>query len=657
MAITFQNRRGTSSQNDNFTGAQGEIVVDTTNEEIRLHNGVKQGGRIIGGIPNEDTIASFRLMTITPSNVYVTGYHTKNDGAFGSHFYRLATDTGQVDNGGTIIRTVNGVYELQYDGFAYPEWFGADATGATESTTKVQACFDNCTQVWLNHNSTFLVNNLDMTCVVLLGSGKLKKISNGTDGIILTLSTQDRQVGGITVEKADDNTGFSLNSNNDAIRIQSTTNAKIVGVNINGSDGGGIALYSSNRCKILNNTIVNVKDNGVLIANLGADDNLVHGNTIDGTVSQNGIFLTASSGSVATVNYIYNNTITDNNVKNCGDTAFESGIHTVGTIVECNTFKGLNQPCLLFRDSLRCKASGNTLITNGSVEAISVVPQTEGVDWQSDITIHDNTVEGYGTRAAIYIGQSGVSLSKNKILFNGTIAEDLANCTTPCVVMGGVGLSNITIENNESEGTSAFLRPNHADTVGFAIDNLLVINNKINKTVKIYDFYSTTFNSSIFEGNIIKTVTDGSFFNDVKINNGYIADTVDTSGSSASITPQQYIAQYRNSFFPLNFTSKVISNIDTPVAQYVATVLLGPISGSLGDLTVSLEIDDAEYTVINVNTLTPVFKSKSSNIYDNIVNFAGWGIGIDGSNQLLLQRRGATTTASKTNIIYDFSNK
>ena len=656
--LSFLHGSGTTAENNSFTGAVGEVVVDTTNKELRVHDGVTPGGKLIGA-REVATIAAFRLLTDTPNKVYVAAYDTSGtkDGVFGSTYYTLLTDIGQVDNGGTIIRTAAGVYGLKYSGFAYPEWFGADATGATESTTEVQACFDNCTQVWLNHDSTFLVNNLDMTCVVLLGNGKLKKISNGTDGIILTLSTPDRQVEGITVEKADDNTGFSLNLNNDAIRIQNTTNARVVGVNINGSDGGGISLYSSNRCKILNNTIVNVKDNGVLIANLGADDNLVHGNTIDGTVSQNGIFLTASSGSVATVNYIYNNTITDNNVKNCGDTAFESGIHTVGTIVKGNTFKGLNQPCLLFRDSLRCKASGNTLITNGSEEAISVVPQTEGVDWQSDITIHDNTVDGAGTRAWAYIGQSGVSLTKNKFLFDGVIAEDLTNCTKPGIVMGGVGLSNITIEDNESEGTSAFLQPNYAATVGFVVDNLIVRNNKINKTVKIYNFYSTTFNSSVFDGNSIKTVTDSSFFTDVKINNGYIADTVDTSGSSASITPAAYIAQYRNSFFPLNFASKVMSNINTPVAQYSATVLLGPISGSLGDLTVSLEIDDAEYAVINVNTLTPVFKSKSSNIYANIAGFAGWGIGIDGSNQLLLQRRGATTTASKTNIIYDFSNK
>ena len=75
-----------------------------------------------------DTVAALRSMTSVPEYVYASGYHTKNDGAFGSHFYRLATDTGQVDNGGTIIRTVNGVYELQYSEAVNVKWFGAKST-------------------------------------------------------------------------------------------------------------------------------------------------------------------------------------------------------------------------------------------------------------------------------------------------------------------------------------------------------------------------------------------------------------------------------------------------------------------------------------------------------------------------------------------------
>jgi hypothetical protein len=81
-------------------------------------------------------------MTTTPANVYITGYHTANDGAFGSNFFKLATDTGQVDNGGTIIRTVNGVYELQYDGAVNVEWFGASST-KTDNQVYIQKAMDS----------------------------------------------------------------------------------------------------------------------------------------------------------------------------------------------------------------------------------------------------------------------------------------------------------------------------------------------------------------------------------------------------------------------------------------------------------------------------------------------------------------------------------
>jgi hypothetical protein len=66
-----------------------------------------------------DTIEVLQAMSEKHNIVYVTGYHTKDDGAFGSNFFKRVEDTGQVDNGGTIIRTVNGVYELQYGRWYY----------------------------------------------------------------------------------------------------------------------------------------------------------------------------------------------------------------------------------------------------------------------------------------------------------------------------------------------------------------------------------------------------------------------------------------------------------------------------------------------------------------------------------------------------------
>ena len=44
MAKAVQFRRGTSTENDAFTGLEGEITVDTTNKELRVHDGATKGG-------------------------------------------------------------------------------------------------------------------------------------------------------------------------------------------------------------------------------------------------------------------------------------------------------------------------------------------------------------------------------------------------------------------------------------------------------------------------------------------------------------------------------------------------------------------------------------------------------------------------------------
>ena len=44
MAVTVQFRRGTAAQNNSFTGAAGEVSVNTTNNSIRVHDGSTAGG-------------------------------------------------------------------------------------------------------------------------------------------------------------------------------------------------------------------------------------------------------------------------------------------------------------------------------------------------------------------------------------------------------------------------------------------------------------------------------------------------------------------------------------------------------------------------------------------------------------------------------------
>lgn len=47
MAVQLQLRRGTTAENEGFTGATAEVTVDTDTHELRVHDGSTQGGFVI----------------------------------------------------------------------------------------------------------------------------------------------------------------------------------------------------------------------------------------------------------------------------------------------------------------------------------------------------------------------------------------------------------------------------------------------------------------------------------------------------------------------------------------------------------------------------------------------------------------------------------
>ena len=56
MAIQLQLRQGTATEHNTFTGANGEVTVDTTNKTLRVHDGSTVGGTMLatstgGSIP------------------------------------------------------------------------------------------------------------------------------------------------------------------------------------------------------------------------------------------------------------------------------------------------------------------------------------------------------------------------------------------------------------------------------------------------------------------------------------------------------------------------------------------------------------------------------------------------------------------------------
>lgn len=50
MSKQWQIRRGTTAENNEFTGAQGELTMDTERKAIRIHDEITQGGVEVIGV-------------------------------------------------------------------------------------------------------------------------------------------------------------------------------------------------------------------------------------------------------------------------------------------------------------------------------------------------------------------------------------------------------------------------------------------------------------------------------------------------------------------------------------------------------------------------------------------------------------------------------
>jgi hypothetical protein len=189
-----------------------------------------------------DTIADLKLMTITPLTVYVSGYYTKNDGAFGSHFFRLATDTGQVDNGGTIIRTINGVYELQYSGAANVKFFGIKYDLVIDQTAIMQGIIDEM-DCYIE-NITFAVSKIDVPSNRSIYTGNnvtIKQLSGIlTDTRVINIVGSNVQIGDMTIEgniatdTGEQKHGIFIQANATVGSLSNITIGNITGKNIRG---------------------------------------------------------------------------------------------------------------------------------------------------------------------------------------------------------------------------------------------------------------------------------------------------------------------------------------------------------------------------------------------------------------------------------------
>ena len=145
-----------------------------------------------------DTLANMRAMNELPETVWCSGYHSKNDGAFGSHFYRLkGLKTTETDNSGTVIVVSVGgsdyVYELQYSGSVNVKWFGS-FNESSFNNAKTYATLANKTLLMDGvFDLDFSIDFLENTSITITGSSVIN--ITGTQATVFNFNKNSKLFG------------------------------------------------------------------------------------------------------------------------------------------------------------------------------------------------------------------------------------------------------------------------------------------------------------------------------------------------------------------------------------------------------------------------------------------------------------------------------
>ena len=113
MSTQVQFRRGTAAENNAFTGALAEVTVNTTDNTLRVHDGVTVGGATMVGLTATQTLTNKTLTSAvltTPNIGVATGTSLSATGAINTATTVSATGNitgGNIVTGGTISSTGN----------------------------------------------------------------------------------------------------------------------------------------------------------------------------------------------------------------------------------------------------------------------------------------------------------------------------------------------------------------------------------------------------------------------------------------------------------------------------------------------------------------------------------------------------------------------
>lgn len=157
MPTVVQFRRGTTAQNNNFTGAVGELSVDTDLDTIRVHDGTTLGGFALVNTTSSQNISSKTLTATTFADNLLKG-----------------TNTGTSVSASGAVEVDSYSHESNETAIEYTV-FAVDATASETQISKYVGTYDGSTVAGTEYG------------VVFTGSSALGTLSFGIDGANLKL--------------------------------------------------------------------------------------------------------------------------------------------------------------------------------------------------------------------------------------------------------------------------------------------------------------------------------------------------------------------------------------------------------------------------------------------------------------------------------------
>jgi hypothetical protein len=363
MATRLQLRRGTEAENNAYTGAVGEITIDTTNDVIRIHDGVTPGGFATVMANSDQTLITGNLLpaanvtyNLGNSTNYWNDLYLSGNTIFLGPLQLKATDSTTFSvfqsNGSTLANIAVGSIDVSSIasgttsfGIPTPSGNAVITVGGTSNVLEIatnRASLGGALVATGNITGSYILGNgsqltgIDATSIQN-GTANVKTILNGnvtisaagTPNVVVVTSTGANIAGTINVtgnanvgnlDTAGNITASYLFGNGsqlsgiDASGIQNgTSNVKVT------SSGGNVTTSVGGQANVLIITSTGANVTGTLnatgnanVGNLGTDGNItasyLFGNGsqltgIDATSIQNGtsnVKVTSSGGNVTT---------------------------------------------------------------------------------------------------------------------------------------------------------------------------------------------------------------------------------------------------------------------------------------------------------------------------------------------------------------------